>query len=208
MNSLVVHSFHRAVHRAIPGAILGLCLGMPFLAHAQTGTSAKLDAAKSEVLFVSKQMGVPVEGRFRKFDAQVSFDPKKPAAGKISLSIETASATLGTPEADGEMPKKTWFNASAFPQATFQSGAIKALGAGRYDIAGKLSIKGSSQDVVVPVVLSQSGSGSSLITTATGTFTIKRLDFKIGDGEWADTSMVANDVQIKFKLHLSGMTAL
>jgi polyisoprenoid-binding protein YceI len=62
--------------------------------------------------------------------------------------------------------------------------------------------------VVVPVILNQSGSGSSLITTATGSFTIKRLDFRIGDGEWADTSMVANDVQVKFKLSLSGMTPL
>jgi polyisoprenoid-binding protein YceI len=187
---------------------LGLALTLPSLAHAQASTGVKLDTAKSDVLFVSKQMGVPVEGRFRKFDAQINFDPKKPAAGKISLSIETASATLGTPEADGEMPKKTWFNATAFPQATFQSSAIKATGPGRYDIGGKLSVKGSSQDVVVPVTLNQSGSGSSLITTATGSFTIKRLDFRIGDGEWADTSMVANDVQVKFKLSLSGMTPL
>ncbi len=208
---------HRPVAAAtIPVAIatvLGMALSLPHGAHAQAAASAsasaiRLDPAQSQVVFVSKQMGVPVEGRFRTFTAQVSFDPKKPSTGHISLTIDTASATLGTPEADGEMPKKTWFNAAAFPQATFQSGVIKATGTGRYDIGGKLSIKGSSQDVVVPVALSQSGSGSSLITTATGTFTIKRLDFKIGDGEWADTSMVANDVQIKFKLHLSGMTAL
>ncbi|MEX8507230.1 MAG: YceI family protein [Leptothrix ochracea] len=208
MNSLLSRPFLPSP-RTLCGVFLGLSLGLPGGVHAQAaGPSAKLDASKSEVLFVSKQMGVPVEGRFRKFDAQVSFDPKKPAAGKISLSIETASATLGTPEADGEMPKKTWFNASAFPQATFQSSVIKALGSGRYDIGGKLSIKGSNQDVVVPVTLSQGGAGANLITTATGTFSIKRLDFKIGDGEWADTSMVANDVQIKFKLSLSGMPAL
>jgi polyisoprenoid-binding protein YceI len=34
---------------------------------------------------------------------------------------------------------------------------------------------------------------------------IKRLDFKIGEGDWADTSMVANDVQVKFKLQLNGV---
>jgi polyisoprenoid-binding protein YceI len=188
---------------------LGLALTLSSVVHAQASAGGvKLDLAKSEVIFVSKQMGVPVEGHFRKFDAQINFDPKKPVMGKISLNIDTASATLGTPEADGEMPKKTWFNASAFPQATFQSHAIKATGPGRYDIGGKLSIKGSSQDVVVPVILNQSGSGSSLITTATGSFTIKRLDFRIGDGEWADTSMVANEVHVKFKLSLSGMTPL
>ena len=164
----------------------------------------KLDAARSEMLFVSKQMGVPVEGKFRKFDAQIAFDPKKPEAGKVAFTIDMGSATFGSPEVDVELPKATWFNVPKFPQATFQSSAIKAVGAGRFEVAGKLSIKGSSRDVVVPVALTQAG-GS---TTATGAFAIKRLEFKIGEGDWADTSMVANDVQVKFKLNLSGVPAL
>ena len=164
----------------------------------------KLDAAKSEMLFVSKQMGVPVEGRFRKFDAQIAFDPKKPEAGKVAFTIDMGSATFGSPEVDVELPKATWFNVPKFPQATFQSSAIKAVGAGRFEVAGKLSIKGSSRDVVVPVELTQAGGR----TTATGAFAIKRLEFKIGEGDWADTSMVANDVQVKFKLNLSGVPAL
>jgi polyisoprenoid-binding protein YceI len=40
---------------------------------------------------------------------------------------------------------------------------------------------------------------------ASGSVAIKRLDFKIGDGEWADTSMVANDVTVKFKLAFAGL---
>ena len=58
--------------------------------------------------------------------------------------------------------------------------------------------------MLVPVTVTQAGSASM----ATGSFSIKRLDFRIGDGEWADTSMVANDVQVKFKLALSGMAPL
>ena len=164
----------------------------------------KLDAAKSEMLFVSKQMGVPVEGRFRKFDAQIAFDPKKPEAGKVAFTIDMGSATLGVPETDAELPKAPWFNVPKFPQATFQSSAIKAVGPGKFEVAGKLAIKGSSRDVVVPVALTQAGG----TTTATGAFAIKRLEFKIGEGDWADTSMVANDVQVKFKLSLSGVPAL
>jgi polyisoprenoid-binding protein YceI len=167
-------------------------------------TAAKLDAAKSEMLFVSKQMGVPVEGRFRKFDAQINFDPKKPETGKVGFTIEIGSATLGVPETDAELPKAPWFNAAKFPQATFQSSAIKGLGGGKFEVSGKLAIKGSSRDVVVPVTLTQ----ASGVSTAVGTFAIKRLDFKIGEGDWADTSMVANDVQVKFKLSLSGVPAL
>lgn len=163
----------------------------------------KVDPARSEITFVSKQMGVPVEGRFRKFDAQVSFDPKKPEAGKIAFSIDLGSTTV-SPDADAELPKAIWFNVPKFPQATFQSGAIKAAGPGKFEVAGKLAIKGSSRDVVVPVTLTQAGA----ITTANGSFAIKRLDFKIGEGDWADTSMVANDVQVKFKLTLSGVGPL
>ena len=164
----------------------------------------KLDAAKSEMLFVSKQMGVPVEGRFRKFDAQIAFDPKKPETGKVAFTIDMGSATLGVPETDAELPKAPWFNVPKFPQATFQSSASKAVGPGKFEVAGKLAIKGSSRDVVVPVALTQAGG----TTTATGAFAIKRLEFKIGEGDWADTSMVANDVQVKFKLNLSGVPAL
>lgn len=171
----------------------------PALAQAQ-----KLDAAKSEILFTSKQMGVPVDGRFKKFDAQLAFDPKKPEGGKVSFSIDMNSATLGVPETDVELPKSVWFNVPKFPQATFQSSAIKGLGGGKFEVTGKLAIKGATKDVVVPVALTQAGG----VTTAVGSFPIKRLDFKIGEGDWADTSMVANDVQVKFKLLLSGVGAL
>jgi len=167
-------------------------------------TPAKLVTPQSEIVFVSKQMGVPVEGKFKKFDAQIALDPKKPEAGKVALNIDIGSATLGVPESDAELPKAPWFNAAKFPQASFQSTAIKGLGAGKFEVAGKLSIKGNTQDLVVPVTLTQAGGTS----TATGAFTIKRLDFKIGEGEWADTSMVANDVQVKFKLSLNGVAPL
>jgi polyisoprenoid-binding protein YceI len=158
----------------------------------------KIDPAKSEVVFVSKQMGVPVQGRFQRFDAQLQFDPQHPETSKATLSIDIGSATMGVPESDAELPKAPWFNAAKFPKAQFVSSSVTALGDGRYQAAGKLSIKGAQQDVVVPFQLKPAGSA----TEAVGAFTIKRLDFKIGEGEWADTSMVANDVQVKFKFTL------
>ena len=157
--------------------------------------------AQSQITFVSKQMGVPVEGQFKKFDAQVAFDPARLATSKVSFTVDTGSATLGVKESDAELPKPTWFNVPKFPQATFQSSAIKALGGSKYEVAGKLSIKGSSQDITVPVTMTQAGA----TTTAVGSFAIKRLTFKIGENEWADTSMVADDVQVKFKFALTGV---
>ncbi len=171
------------------------------LAGAPAFAQQALVPAQSEIAFVSKQMGVPVEGKFKKFDAQVAFDPAKLASSKIAFTVDTGSATLGVKETDAELPKPTWFNVPKFPQATFQSTAIKAVGAGKYEVAGKLNVKGASQDVVVPVTLTQSGT----TTVATGAFPIKRLAFKIGENEWADTSMVADEVQVKFKLALTGV---
>ena len=164
----------------------------------------QLVPAGSEIAFTSKQMGVPVDGKFRKFEAQVAFDPKKPEAAKIGFTIDLASVSLGAAETEAEVIKPDWFDTRKFPQASFQSASVKAAGPGRYEVAGKLTIKGASQNVVVPVALAQAGG----TTTASGAFVIKRLDFRIGDGDWKDTSMVANDVQVKFKLALTGVGAL
>jgi polyisoprenoid-binding protein YceI len=171
-------------------------------AFAQTAT--KLLPAQSEITFVSKQMGVPVEGVFKKFDAQISLDPKKPEAGTVAFTIDTGSASLGIPQTDAELPKPEWFNTPKFPRAAFQSGAIKGLGGGKFEVTGKLTIKGNVRDIVVPVSVVQSAGNS----VASGVFTIKRLEFKIGEGDWGDTSIVANEVQVRFKLALSGLGAL
>lgn len=171
---------------------------------AAPGWAQQVVPAQSEVGFVSKQMGVPVEGKFKQWTAKIAFDPKKAEAGSVAFSIQTGSASFGAAEIDGEVPKAEWFNAAKFPQASFASSAIKALGGGKFEVRGKLAIKGATQDVVVPVTVTQAGAAS----TASGSFVIKRLDFKIGEGDWADTSMVANDVTVKFKLALTGMAPL
>ena len=96
-------------------------------------------------------MGVPVDGKFKKFDAQVAFDPKQPAAAKIAFTVDLASVSFGSAETEAEVAKPDWFNTKAFPQATFQSSSVKATGPGKFEVAGTLAIKGASQNVVVPV---------------------------------------------------------
>ncbi|MBS0493445.1 MAG: YceI family protein, partial [Proteobacteria bacterium] len=131
-------------------------------------------------------------------------DPAKLATSQHAFTVDNGSATLGARAIDAELPKAVWFNVPKFPQASFESSTIKAVGAGKYEVAGRLGIKGAVHDVVVPVTLTQAGA----TTTASGSFVIKRLAFKIGEKEWADTSMVADDVQVKFKLALSGVPKL
>ena len=160
---------------------------------------------KSQIAFVARQMGVPVEGSFGRFGARVAFNPHKPEGGEVALSIDMGSASLGVPQVDSELPKATWFDVAKFPQATFTSTTIKALGGGRFEIAGRLSIKGQVQDLVVPVRISQGYGGQSV---AMGSFMIQRLAFKVGDGEWVDTSLISNDVQVRFKLAFAGLDPL
>ena len=171
---------------------------------ATAAQSQTLQPAGSEIVFVTRQMGVPVEGRFGTFTAQIALDPRKPETGSVGFAIDTGSARFGSADTDREVPKPEWLSVAKFPQASFQSTAIKAAGPGRFEVSGKLSIKGSTRDVVVPVQLAQSGATS----TATGSFTIKRLEFKVGEGDWADTSLVANEVQVRFKLALGGLPPL
>ena len=180
--------------------VLAAGLGLAGVAFAQ----AKVIPAQSEIDFTIKQMGVSVDGKFAKWSADIAFDPKKPEAGKVAFTITTASASFGSPETDAEVPKATWFNVAKFPNATFASTSIKAKGAGKFDVAGKLTVKGTTKDVVVPIALAQAGG----TTTATGAFTIKRNDFHIGEGEWTDTSQLADEVAVKFKIALTGVAPL
>jgi polyisoprenoid-binding protein YceI len=165
---------------------------------------AVLQAAGSEIAFTTKQMGVPVEGKFTKFSAQITLDPKKPETGNVTFNIDTGSARFGSAELDAEVPKPVWLAVAKFPQASFQSSSVKAAGPGKFEVAGKLTIKGTLRDVTVPVQVVQAGANS----TASGSFTIKRLAFRVGEGEWADTSMLADDIQIRFKLVLTGLAPL
>ena len=179
-------------------------LGTLFLALAGAGAQvafaqtqpqpARLQAAGSEIVFTTRQMGVPVEGRFGKFSAQVALDPRKPETGRVGKAARSA-------ELDAEVPKPIWLHAAGFPQATFQSSRIQAAGPGRFEVAGQLTIKGATRDLVVPVQLAPAGNNQ----VATGSFAIKRLDFKVGEAEWADTSLLANVVIVRFKLVLAGL---
>jgi polyisoprenoid-binding protein YceI len=183
---------------AIGAAVLAL---PPAQAQAPAAT---LLPAQSEIEFTTHQMGVPVQGKFGKFSATIALDPRQPASGSVSLSIATGSARFGAPELDDEVGKPEWLAAARFPKATFQSSAIKAAGRGRFEVTGKLTIKGQSRDIVVPVQLTQTGG----TTFASGSFMIQRLAFKVGEGEWTDTSMLADDIDVRFKLALGGVPPL
>jgi len=156
----------------------------------------KTDAAHSSVSALFKQMDVPVESKFTRFNAQIDYDAAHPDKATARVDIDTASLDIGSPEYNKEIAKKTWFNSAQFPKATFVSTAIKPAGAGKLNVTGKLSIKGKTQDVSFPLTVKPEG-GKQVFQ---GQLPIKRLAFDIGEGEWKDTDMVADEVVIKFRV--------
>ena len=107
-----------------------------------------------------------------------------------------ASVDTGSSEGDTEVATKTWFDTKAFPRARFESGSVKALGGNKYEVAGKLTIKGKTVDVVVPATFAAQGKTGVF----EGRLTIRRGDFSIGEGAWKAFDIVANDVVIQFRL--------
>lgn len=176
-------------HAAI-AALLALSLALPGIAAALL----KTDAANSSIAAVFKQMGVPVEARFKKFQAQIEYDSARPEAAKATVEIDVGSFDLGDPEYNKEVLKKEWFNAAQFPKANFVSSSIKPAADGKLNVIGKLTIKGKSADVSFPLQAKKEG-GKQVFD---GALPIKRLAFNIGEGEWKDIGMVADEVVIKF----------
>ncbi|WP_043201556.1 YceI family protein [Paraburkholderia acidipaludis] len=181
-----------SVAASIAASIAALAAGASFSANAD----AAAESASSTVTAVFKQMNVPVEGRFNKFSADVRFDPANVSAASAKIDVDVASFDIGAPEYNKEVAGDEWFDAAHFPHATFVSTQIKAGANGAYSVAGKLTIKGKTTDVVVPVQFHKDGANEVF----DGALPIKRLAYGIGTGEWKDTSVVADDVQIKFHI--------
>jgi polyisoprenoid-binding protein YceI len=177
-----------------PPAPLLAALGL-FASTAQALEYTAIDPARSSLAFVYTQMGVPVDGRFKAFAARIQFDPARPAAASATLDLDLSGIDAGSPEANEEVAGRLWFNTKAFPQARFVSSAVRPLGGNRYEVAGRMSIKGRSQEVVAPFTVSPQGNGAVL----EGAFVLKRADFGIGEGVWADFGTVANEIRIKFR---------
>jgi len=79
--------------------------------------------------------------------------------------------------------------------ATFESTDVKALGDDKYTIIGRLTLRGVTREVAVPVHL-KAGNAVGIFD---GQLTLKRSDFKVGDGEYAD-AVVSDDINIRFKM--------
>jgi polyisoprenoid-binding protein YceI len=173
----------------IGASLIALSIAAPVIA-----SVVKVDAAKSAVNITFKQMNVAVDAKFKKFAATIDYNKDKPESSKASVDIDVGSFDLGDADYNKEVAKKEWFNAAQFPKASFVSSSMKATAPGKLEVTGKLTIKGKVTDVSFPASVKTEGNQ----TVFDGSLPIKRLTYNIGEGEWKDTSMVADEVVIKF----------
>lgn len=175
---------------------LGFLLLSAALAWPAQARDWQVDYARSRVGFVIKQMNVPVEGGFRRFAAQAVFDPLKPESGSFRVEVEVASIDTGAEDGDNEAKRPAWFDAARHPKAWFVSSSVRKE-AGYYVATGDMNIKGRTRPLAVAFVLTPRRDGG---WTATGRFPLKRSDFAIGGGDWAD--VVADEAEVKFSILL------
>lgn len=159
--------------------------------------AAPIDAQQSQIKATFKQMNVPVSGQFKTLSGDIQFDAKKPEATKASVVVKTASFDLGDPNYNKEVAKPEWFDAQKYPDAVFTVTSIKPAAGGAFQGVGELTLRGIKKPIQFPVKVASQG-GKQVFT---GQAKLKRLDFKVGaSGDWADTSLVADEVVIDFKL--------
>ncbi|WP_247257242.1 YceI family protein [Pseudomonas moorei] len=162
---------------------------------AQAVEYSDVNTTASTISFTYQQMGSRNYGTFSKFEARLNFDTDNPAAAYAALRIDLNSIDAGSSDANTELQKIAWFNTQTYPVATFESTAVTDLGDNRYIFTGNLSLRGHTREVNVPVRLKS----ENAIGIFDGELTLKRDDFKMGEGEWAD-SVVSNEINIRFRM--------
>lgn len=164
----------------------------------QAAVFDQVQLPQSSITFVSKQMNVPVEGKFNQFTAQLQFDPEKPETAQAQLGIDLNSIETGSPEANEEVKSKGWFHVKNFPNAQFVSTSVKKLENNRYEVLGKMTIKGNTN----PMTITFNFKPQDKNATFEGNFILKRSQFGIGEGIWSDTSVVSDEILVRFKLSI------
>jgi polyisoprenoid-binding protein YceI len=175
---------------------LGLLLGLtaaPALAAPSVWT---VDPGASRLAFQGAVNGTPFTGVFRRWNAQIAFDPKALAASSVAVSVDLASAASGDADRDQTMPTADWFWVAKFARASFVSHAFRDLGGGRYVATGDLTLRGATRPISLPFTLAIAGDKAVM----KGSAVIDRTAFGVGQGQWKSGDVVATKVTVNVDL--------
>lgn len=156
------------------------------------------DAASGTLEFSATQADARFSGTFRQFRVVLDFDPGQPAAGRLDVTVETASIDTQDGERDEALRGPDFFAAARHPQAVYHAERFVRAGSG-WRADGQLTMRGTTRAVPVTFTLATTGDAAIM----KGTASLKRLDFGLGQGEWASTEWVGDAVDIRFELKLA-----
>ncbi len=175
-----------------------LIAGLIWSGGASAACWASTPAPKS-VVFVGSQSGAAFPGEFKSYGAFLCLDDKDPAKNKLKVEVDTSSVSTDLPEMDEGLQNGDFFDSAHFRQARFESDSLTATAPGHYSVSGKLTIRDVTKTISVPFtwILAADGKHARL----EGVFRLQRLDYHVGQGQWADTQWVGNDVDLKFSVN-------
>ncbi|RYF90956.1 MAG: YceI family protein [Caulobacteraceae bacterium] len=155
-----------------------------------------VDKAASKIAFASTFGGQGFNGGFGRWEAAIRFDPNNLAGSSAVVSIDTASAFSGDKDRDAALKEPNWFSVKAFPKATYRTIGFKALGGGRYQATGTLTLRGQSKPLTLPFTLVITGNQAKM----TARVTVNRLAFGVGQNEWKKTNVIPDPVTVSIAL--------
>lgn len=176
-------------------ALLLCALALPGLASA---ADYAVQPSGSTLAFHGNFQGSGFDGHFEKFDAAIAYDPTHLDASKFDVTVDLASAKTGDNDRDTALPGSDFFNVAQFPKAHFVSTAFHRSGT-TVTADGTLTLHGVTKPVSLTVDFKPNGKSATLDVKGT----VKRLDFGVGGGDYADTSVIANEVIVTAHLNLT-----
>jgi len=156
-----------------------------------------VQADGSTLAFGGMYQGEAFAGRFPGFETRMTFDPQDLASARLDVTIPLATATTGNADYDGEMRGKAFLDAGAFATARYTAAKFRHLGGDRYAADGMLSLHG----VEKPVTLTFTWTADARPLLA-GKATVRRLEFGVGAGDWADTGLIPDEIAISTRVRL------
>ncbi|RDJ00377.1 polyisoprenoid-binding protein [Dyella solisilvae] len=176
-------------------APLLLTLALPGIASA---ADYALQPVGSKLGFTGTFQGQSFDGSFGQWTATISYDAAKLASSRFDVEVELASVKTGDSDRDGALPGADFFNVAKYPKAHFVTTGFRQNGA-QVIADGNLTLRGVTKPVSLNVTFKPVGTGATLDVAGS----VKRLDFGVGTGDYADTSVIGGDVKINAHLVLA-----
>lgn len=157
-----------------------------------------VDAAQSTLTFKGTYQNEGFNGKFKKFDASISYDEADLAKAKFDVKIDVASVDTASSERDDSLKGDEFFEPKKFPQAHFVADSFAKAADGGVEAKGKLTIRDKTQPVTLKVKFAATGDKATLDVDTV----LKRADFGLGAGkDWND---IGADVPVHGHLVLTG----